>query len=298
MKKLWPQREETIEKFRTAFAGVVELPEEAVYVYMEIHGYDGHYGFTLSLMDTCLSEVGEIGQVISIDNIGWDDVGEDDDFYVAEYAMIDWIADCWLDAGGMDWPLPAYIGFHDSGRVFDLREREWIDEQLMGPPMVVKHFRTTIWLKKDVTHQVVQVLRYLMSYPKEKPDFPVPEHRFFEKDSRWEKMFAFVANETKDSFHELVKREGQYVVSLNSYIPQHDCGPDYIRLFLHWIHPYVDGDRTECLGVVTYQEVDEEDGFVKQWEMEVTQEEIIFVNREFYENEKVDEKKWSETFNC
>jgi len=52
----------------------------------------------------------------------------DSDYYtLAGEALIPWFADCWRDAGGLEFGLAATIALHDDIRAFDLRRREWLD---------------------------------------------------------------------------------------------------------------------------------------------------------------------------
>lgn len=39
--------------------------------------------------------------------------------------LIEWFADCWVAAGGSDFPLPAYIGVRGDIESFDLKRRQW-----------------------------------------------------------------------------------------------------------------------------------------------------------------------------
>jgi len=46
--------------------------------------------------------------------------------------LAEWFGECWHAAGGPDFPLPAYIHFHDSSRYFDLHERRWVRATEIG----------------------------------------------------------------------------------------------------------------------------------------------------------------------
>ncbi len=40
--------------------------------------------------------------------------------------LAEWFGECWHAAGGVTFPIPAYINLHDSSRYFDLRTRRWV----------------------------------------------------------------------------------------------------------------------------------------------------------------------------
>ncbi len=43
-------------------------------------------------------------------------------------ALVEWFADCWAKAGGLDFPLPATIGVRGDIEVFDLKHRAWVHD--------------------------------------------------------------------------------------------------------------------------------------------------------------------------
>lgn len=52
---------------------------------------------------------------------------DSDSYTLAGEALVPWFADCWRDAGGLEFGLGATIALHDDIRAFDLRRREWVD---------------------------------------------------------------------------------------------------------------------------------------------------------------------------
>ena len=39
--------------------------------------------------------------------------------------LVEWFAACWIQAGGQQCPLPAYINYHDGKASFDLKQMTW-----------------------------------------------------------------------------------------------------------------------------------------------------------------------------
>ncbi|AGA31569.1 hypothetical protein [Singulisphaera acidiphila] len=42
--------------------------------------------------------------------------------------LAEWVGECWHEAGGDEFALPAYIGHHDRSAQYDLRLKAWVDE--------------------------------------------------------------------------------------------------------------------------------------------------------------------------
>ncbi len=51
-----------------------------------------------------------------------------DTFESGARVMAEWFGECWHEAGGASFPIPASINHHDSSRYFDLRQRRWVRE--------------------------------------------------------------------------------------------------------------------------------------------------------------------------
>jgi len=66
---------------------------------------------------------------------------DQDDFEVAGVAtfesgarvLAEWFGECWRAAGGMEFPIPAFIHHHDRSRYFDLRSGRWVQEADIWP---------------------------------------------------------------------------------------------------------------------------------------------------------------------
>ncbi len=59
------------------------------------------------------------------------DAYEDDGvatFETVRRVLAEWFGECWHEAGGDDFPLPAYIGHHDRPAHYDLKAKRWVDE--------------------------------------------------------------------------------------------------------------------------------------------------------------------------
>jgi hypothetical protein len=41
----------------------------------------------------------------------------------------EWFGECWHAAGGTRFPVPAFIEHHDDAAAYDLRERNWVEEE-------------------------------------------------------------------------------------------------------------------------------------------------------------------------
>lgn len=39
--------------------------------------------------------------------------------------LVEWFAACWIRADGQQYPLPAYVSYHDDDRAFDLKQMKW-----------------------------------------------------------------------------------------------------------------------------------------------------------------------------
>lgn len=52
--------------------------------------------------------------------------------------LVDWFAKRWLEAGGLDYSLPAYIECRGDERIFNLKNREWVDRSQAYTIDVVK----------------------------------------------------------------------------------------------------------------------------------------------------------------
>lgn len=46
-----------------------------------------------------------------------------------QHAFTTWFATCWAQAGGPDFPLPAYVGFHDAGNSYDLQAARFVEDE-------------------------------------------------------------------------------------------------------------------------------------------------------------------------
>lgn len=42
--------------------------------------------------------------------------------------LAEWVGECWHEASGGEFTLPAYIGHHDRSAQYDLRLKTWGDE--------------------------------------------------------------------------------------------------------------------------------------------------------------------------
>jgi hypothetical protein len=47
--------------------------------------------------------------------------------------LAEWFGECWHEAGGATFPIPAYINLHDSDAYYDLRARRWVSESDIWP---------------------------------------------------------------------------------------------------------------------------------------------------------------------
>jgi hypothetical protein len=68
-------------------------------------------------------------------DIGNDEDGDDENTFFDEVndALVDVIAECWKNAGGLDLGLPAYITFHDADYFYDIEKDEvFCEEDLEG----------------------------------------------------------------------------------------------------------------------------------------------------------------------
>lgn len=72
-----------------------------------------------------LKRVGALIPEGAIDQDAFEDDG------VATYetgarVLAEWFGKCWYEAGGAKFPIPAYIGHHDSSAQYDLRKKRWV----------------------------------------------------------------------------------------------------------------------------------------------------------------------------
>ncbi|MBA4544575.1 MULTISPECIES: hypothetical protein [Thermoactinomyces] len=56
-----------------------------------------------------------------------DDEIEEFDEYAEKY-LYEWFSDRFLEAGGDSFPVPCYLQFHDGGKRFNMKTKQWVEE--------------------------------------------------------------------------------------------------------------------------------------------------------------------------
>ncbi|MBO1005586.1 hypothetical protein [Pseudogracilibacillus auburnensis] len=92
------------ERNDTAFAGSVEVLPEIEYYQLNNHQLDDFFYFYEQNEATINP--------------------------LEEKAFTDWFHQCWKNAGGNALKLPAYLIFHDHYRSFDLKNNQWIEDEI------------------------------------------------------------------------------------------------------------------------------------------------------------------------
>lgn len=70
-----------------------------------------------------------VKEVVPYDDVDWDyleDELEVDTFKEAGLTLIDWFAVIWEEVMGNDFKVPAYIGRHGYGLIYDLNNKKWV----------------------------------------------------------------------------------------------------------------------------------------------------------------------------
>jgi hypothetical protein len=47
--------------------------------------------------------------------------------------LAEWFGECWHEAGGRSFPIPAYIHHHDRSQYFRLGTKRWVKESDVWP---------------------------------------------------------------------------------------------------------------------------------------------------------------------
>jgi hypothetical protein len=56
-------------------------------------------------------------------------------FETGAVVTAEWFGECWHQAGGKRFPVPAFIEHHDSSEAYDLRQRRWVkDKDIWNQP--------------------------------------------------------------------------------------------------------------------------------------------------------------------
>ncbi|PEY39452.1 hypothetical protein CN354_08570 [Bacillus cereus] len=80
----------------------------------------------------------ELLERISYYNLSYDKSDEFWEFYEQndeiisedeEKIIVEWFIDCWNKANGRSIKLPAYCGFHDANKSFDLQKNKWVSDE-------------------------------------------------------------------------------------------------------------------------------------------------------------------------
>lgn len=79
-----------------------------------------------------LEDAGELIPDGAIDQDAYEDDGVPT-FETGARALAEWFGECWHEAGGGGFPLPAYIGHHDRSAQYDLKGRKWVDQSDIWP---------------------------------------------------------------------------------------------------------------------------------------------------------------------
>jgi hypothetical protein len=74
-----------------------------------------------------LQDAGELISRGAIDQDAYEDDGVQT-FETGARVLAEWFGKCWHEAGGGEFPLPAYIGHHDRAAQFDLKAEKWITQ--------------------------------------------------------------------------------------------------------------------------------------------------------------------------
>jgi hypothetical protein len=74
-----------------------------------------------------LRDAGELIPEGAIDQEAYEEAGVGT-FESGARVLAVWFGECWHEAGGSTFPLPAYISLHDSTRYYDLRAHRWVRE--------------------------------------------------------------------------------------------------------------------------------------------------------------------------
>lgn len=105
-------------------------------------------------------------------------------------------------------------------------------------------------LKKDVPHEVIAVLRYMLDELDRTP--LLPDHPLFSTD-RWDFMLhsgsAYFEEKTEYSLREDL--DGRLYLQVTSNLKNY-C--QEIQHFIDWIMPYVDAEEGQLLGAYRYEE--------------------------------------------
>lgn len=56
-----------------------------------------------------------------------------DTFVSGARILAEWFGECWHEAGGAKFPIPAYINLHDGSRYYDLRKLRWVRDSDTWP---------------------------------------------------------------------------------------------------------------------------------------------------------------------
>lgn len=61
----------------------------------------------------------------------WDFYEQNDEQLASKEQQIftEWFAECWAKAGGKQFNLPAYFGFHDEGSSYDLQKAKYVEDE-------------------------------------------------------------------------------------------------------------------------------------------------------------------------
>jgi hypothetical protein len=66
----------------------------------------------------------------AIDQAAFEDAGVAT-FETGAVIIAEWFGDCWHEAGGERFPVPAFIEHHDRFEAYDLRRRCWVEDEDM-----------------------------------------------------------------------------------------------------------------------------------------------------------------------
>lgn len=81
---------------------------------------------------TLLRDAGPLIPRGAIDQDAYEDAGVAT-FESGARVLAEWFGECWHEAGGASFHIPAYINFHDSSSYYDLRVRRWVKDADIWP---------------------------------------------------------------------------------------------------------------------------------------------------------------------